>query len=62
MGLTPPARHSFQGHREAMFGMDAQVPGMHYAAIRQALVFGAKVKSFDAAELRRNRVSPMWLI
>ena len=37
---------------EAMFGMDAQVPGMHYAAIRQAPVFGAKVKSFDAADAK----------
>ena len=37
---------------EAMFGMDAQVPGMHYAAIRQAPVFGAKVKSFDATKAK----------
>ena len=37
---------------EAMFGMDAQVPGMHYAAIRQAPVFGAKVKSFDATNAK----------
>ena len=37
---------------EAMFGVDAQVPGMHYAAIRQAPVFGAKVKSFDAGDAK----------
>ncbi|MEM9759563.1 MAG: molybdopterin cofactor-binding domain-containing protein [Pseudomonadota bacterium] len=31
----------------AQFGIDAQVPGMHYAAIRQAPVFGAKLTDVD---------------
>ena len=32
---------------ETVFGIDAQVPGMQYAAIRNAPVFGAQVQSFD---------------
>ena len=34
---------------ETVFGIDAQVPGMQYAAIRNAPVFGAQVRSFDGA-------------
>lgn len=32
---------------EAIFGMDVQVPGMKYATIKAAPVFGSKVKSVD---------------
>lgn len=32
---------------EAQFGMDVQVPGMKYATIKAAPVFGSKVKSVD---------------
>lgn len=32
----------------APFGLDVRVPGMHYAMIARAPVFGAKVESFDA--------------
>ncbi|MCL6257656.1 molybdopterin-dependent oxidoreductase [Aquiflexum sp. TKW24L] len=32
---------------EAQFGMDVQVPGMKYASIKAAPVFGSKVKSLD---------------
>lgn len=55
MGIDLP-RHDIPSKvtGQAMFGLDAQVPGMHYAAIRQAPVFGAKVKSFDAADAKAH--------
>lgn len=34
---------------QAIFGMDARVPGMLYAAVARCPVFGGKVKSFDPA-------------
>ncbi len=39
----------------ARFGIDVRVPGMTYAAIRQAPVFGAKLVSVDDAGLRGRR-------
>lgn len=39
----------------ARFGIDVRVPGMAYAAIRQAPVFGAKLVSVDDAGLRGLR-------
>ena len=58
MGTNLP-RHDIPSKTtgEAMFGVDAQVPGMHYAAIRQAPVFGAKVKSFDADAMAQPGVT-----
>lgn len=38
----------------ARFGIDADVPGMKYAAIVGAPVFGAEVDSFDAAAAKQN--------
>ncbi len=37
------------------YGIDAQVPGMLYAAVAQCPVFGGKVKSFDASKLTNRR-------
>lgn len=37
---------------QAVFGIDFQLPGMVYAAVRQSPVFGGKVKSFDAAAVK----------
>jgi isoquinoline 1-oxidoreductase beta subunit len=36
----------------AVFGIDFQVPGMVYAAVKQSPAFGGKVKSFDAAAIK----------
>ncbi len=36
----------------AVFGMDFQIPGMVYAAVKQSPVFGGSVKSFDAAAIQ----------
>src|SRR5215471_7438020 len=36
----------------AIFGIDFQVPGMVYAAVKQSPVFGGTVKSFDAASIK----------
>ena len=38
-------------HGQAIYGIDVKLPGMLNAAIRQAPVFGAKLKSFDAAKV-----------
>ncbi|OED36826.1 hypothetical protein AB833_25805 [Chromatiales bacterium (ex Bugula neritina AB1)] len=48
----------------ADYGIDADVPGMQYAAIAGSGVFGAQVKSIDnAAEVKRNRgVSDVLLV
>jgi isoquinoline 1-oxidoreductase beta subunit len=37
------------------YGIDAQLPGMVYAAIAQCPVFGGKVKSVDAAKIEKRR-------
>ncbi|HXM81502.1 MAG TPA: molybdopterin cofactor-binding domain-containing protein [Burkholderiales bacterium] len=37
------------------YGIDAQLPGMVYAAIAQCPVFGGKVKSVDAAKVQGRR-------
>jgi isoquinoline 1-oxidoreductase beta subunit len=37
------------------YGIDAQLPGMAYAAIAQCPVFGGKVKSVDAAKIAGRR-------
>ena len=37
------------------YGIDAQMPGMVYAAIAQCPVFGGKVKSYDAAKIQGRR-------
>jgi len=37
------------------YGIDAQLPGMVYAAIAQCPVFGGKVKSVDAAKVQARR-------
>ncbi len=39
----------------AMFGIDAQVPGMVYAAVLSAPEFGAKLKSVDEAPIKGAR-------
>ncbi|RZT97724.1 xanthine dehydrogenase family protein molybdopterin-binding subunit [Rivibacter subsaxonicus] len=39
----------------AGFGIDVRLPDMLYASIRQAPVFGAKLKSFDGAEALKLR-------
>ena len=36
----------------AVFGIDAKVPGMLHAAVKTSPVFGAKIKSFDAASAK----------
>ena len=36
----------------AVFGIDFQVPGMVYAAVKQSPVFGGRAKSFDAAAVK----------
>ena len=38
-----------------IYGIDAQLPGMVYAAVAQCPVFGGKVKSFDAAKVQARR-------
>ena len=38
-----------------LYGIDAQLPGMVYAAIAQCPVFGGKVKSVDAAKIQNRR-------
>src|SRR5687768_10300924 len=38
-----------------VYGIDVSLPGMVYAAIAQCPVFGGKVASFDAAEVRTRR-------
>jgi len=37
------------------YGIDAQVPGMVYAAVAQCPVFGGKVKSFDGSKVAKRR-------
>ena len=37
---------------EARYGIDVQLPGMKYAAVRQAPVFGGRLRGFDAAAVR----------
>ena len=37
------------------YGIDAQLPGMVYAAITQCPVFGGKVKSVDASKIQNRR-------
>ena len=37
------------------YGIDAQLPGMVYAAIAQCPVFGGKAKSYDAAKIQGRR-------
>ena len=37
---------------EQTYGIDVRLPGMRYAAIRHAPVFGGEVASFDAASIR----------
>ena len=37
------------------YGIDAQLPGMVYAAIAQCPVFGGKVKSVDASKIQNRR-------
>jgi isoquinoline 1-oxidoreductase beta subunit len=37
------------------YGIDAQAPGMVYAAIAQCPVFGGKVKAYDAAKIQGRR-------
>jgi isoquinoline 1-oxidoreductase beta subunit len=39
---------------KAMFGMDVTFPGLRTAVVARAPVFGAKVRSFDAAEAKRR--------
>ena len=38
---------------KGQFGMDAKIPGMVYASIERAPVFGSTVKSSDDAEARK---------
>jgi isoquinoline 1-oxidoreductase beta subunit len=40
---------------KAVYGIDAKVPGMLYAAIKACPVNGGKVKSFDAAKINGNK-------
>jgi isoquinoline 1-oxidoreductase beta subunit len=40
---------------KAVYGIDAKVPGMLYAAIKACPVNGGKVKSFDAAKISGNK-------
>jgi isoquinoline 1-oxidoreductase beta subunit len=40
---------------QAVFGMDARMPGMVYASIERPPVFGGKLKSYDDAEARKIR-------
>jgi isoquinoline 1-oxidoreductase beta subunit len=37
---------------KAKFGIDSRVPGMQYAVVARSPVFGAKLKSFDAARAK----------
>jgi isoquinoline 1-oxidoreductase beta subunit len=47
----------------AVFGVDVRVPGMVYASLIQAPVFGAQPTSFDASEaLKRRGVSQVFAI
>lgn len=47
----PKARHDIPAKVDgsAVFGIDAQVPGMKYAAVRAAPVVGATIESMDAS-------------
>jgi isoquinoline 1-oxidoreductase beta subunit len=50
IGQPVPCRDSpAKVNGSALFGVDARVPGMLYAAVRMAPVLGAGVSSFDAA-------------
>jgi isoquinoline 1-oxidoreductase beta subunit len=40
---------------QAVFGMDARMPGMVYASVEHPPVFGGKLKSYDDAEARKVR-------
>jgi isoquinoline 1-oxidoreductase beta subunit len=40
---------------KAVYGIDAKVPGMLYAAIKACPVLGGKVKSFDSAKISGNK-------
>jgi isoquinoline 1-oxidoreductase beta subunit len=53
MGTSPP-RYDIPAKVDgtAMFGIDARLPGMAYAAVKAAPVFGGKVASADAAKVR----------
>jgi isoquinoline 1-oxidoreductase beta subunit len=40
---------------QAVFGMDARMPGMVYASIERSPVFGGQLKNYDDAETRKVR-------
>jgi isoquinoline 1-oxidoreductase beta subunit len=51
IGQPVPRRDSpSKVNGSALFGIDARVPGMLYAAVKMAPVVGAGVASFDAAK------------
>jgi len=53
MGTSPPRRdvpEKVDG--SALFGIDTKLPGMKYAAVRAAPVFGGKIKSYDASSIQ----------
>ncbi|MDH3429401.1 MAG: molybdopterin-dependent oxidoreductase [Gammaproteobacteria bacterium] len=53
MGTSPPRTDiPAKVDGSAMFGIDASLPGMKYAAIRAAPVFGGAVASYDAASVQ----------
>ena len=50
---TPRFEGAAKTNGTAKFGIDSRVPGMHYAAIARCPIFGAKLKSFDAAKAKQ---------
>ena len=51
---TSPQRNDIPAKVDgtAMFGIDAKLPGMKYAAVKASPVFGGKLKSYDAASVQ----------
>ncbi|MEQ9122894.1 MAG: xanthine dehydrogenase family protein molybdopterin-binding subunit, partial [Alphaproteobacteria bacterium] len=54
---TPKPRFDIPGKVDgsAKYGVDAQVPGMLYAAVKLAPVFGSTVVSYDASQILSRR-------
>src|SRR5206468_1766494 len=49
---TPRFEGASKTNGKAIFGIDSRVPGMQYGVVARCPIFGAKLKSFDAAKAK----------
>lgn len=56
IGVSVPRRDSLaKSNGTAIYGIDVQLPGMKYAAVRQCPIFQGRLKSFEATQLLGER-------